>query len=1329
MALIAETRSVQKKGSMSRRVLKVTLLTSLLPLGIVLILSALFGRSGLESSAHELLRAQLRGRASFIENWFHFRSVDLRVQSSSEGNIQLLKDLSAGVETSGLTVSEYVGSPDWTSVVDGRGGDLQSFVGLYGYHDAFLVDRDGNLLYSVLGAEDMGSNLFRGALAETKFADACRRALASEGAVLSDLEHYEFSNREVASFFANRIVDGAGEVLGLFAFQLAPEQVEHVLRHQGRDASGAESGVDVYVLGLDSRGENALLRTPPFGDNVQMGDAEHYLDRALDNVQARRWLDHVKGGDASPADEIQTYNGYGGRDVVGLYHPLSIEGLQWAAFAEIPRETAFASADFFEFVLLCMLAITIVFVVVIASWMARRLVTPIVSLSKAAKVVAAGNYDADPLPIEGGEIGELSGNFNSMVQSLVAGEVHQRGQDWLAEGERGLVEMMRGSPNVADLSQDVISYLARYLEAQVGALYVVNGGEVRLAGSHALDVGSTPIACFAVGEGVIGQAAKDGKVVVLDEVAAGHLAAKTGFGERASRQVLVWPVCQGDDVKAVMELGASGAFEPCKSKLLEKVTENLWNALGVAQSMELQTKMLEESQAQSEELAAGEEELIDSNRNLAQETEKLRSSESYVQEKRNELQRANRRLEDQAESLSQASKYKSEFLANMSHELRTPLNSLLILSGSLAGNDEGNLTEDQIEALQVIHGGGKDLLTLVNDILDLSKIEAGKMEVSVGPMELDAMVHGLQGQFRPLAADKGVKLDFELSDLLPRAIQSDFQKVAQVLRNLLSNAIKFTAQGQVRLSISRAAADAKFAREDLIAADTILFAVSDTGIGIPEDKLEAVFESFQQADGSTSRKYGGTGLGLSISRQFAELLGGELQVNSRVGEGSTFTLCLPEAAVGAHDDGIPEHNLAEAPNPTGIAPLGFPAQAPALDDRLSVMPGDRSVLIIQQDAQLATTLQGLCRGRGFQTFVAGSGKEAMKLAFEFQPGAVLLDLNLDDVDGMQVLGELLHECVSPKHAVQVISDQDHEDVVLAMGAKGFTRRPFTDAGIQQMLNALEKHHRPVIKRLLVIEENPSIRELVMEAIEATDVDVVEAVDGAQGLTLLAASDFDGLILTLENDAVGAIDFLGKLESSAIDAPPVFVQAGSGLASRESRGLQDHGCNVVFEDLPKLDLLLEKVNLFMRSEGKNFFGSKGTCSPSKQQPSDELRDKHVLLVDDDMRNTFALSRVLKAKGLRVTLAGDGQQALDALKAKTDISLVIMDMMMPVMDGYEAIRQIRQTPRIAELPVLAVTARALHEDRIKCIEVGATDYLAKPIDVDKLLSLIHVWVADV
>ncbi|MCP5022189.1 MAG: response regulator [bacterium] len=857
----------------------------------------------------------------------------------------------------------------------------------------------------------------------------------------------------------------------------------------------------------------------------------------------------------------------------------------------------------------------------------------------------------------------------------------------------------------------------------------MKGGQVRLAGSHALDVGSTPITRFAVGEGIIGQAAQDGKFVVLDEVPTGHLAVKPGFGERASHQVLIWPICRGDDVKAVMNLGASGAFEPCKFKFQEKVMENLWVALGVAQSMELQAELLEESQAQSEELAAGEEELIDSNRSLAQETEKLRASESFVQEKRNELQRANRRLEDQAESLSLASKYKSEFLANMSHELRTPLNSLLILSGSLAGNDEGNLTEDQVEALQAIHGGGKDLLTLVNDILDLSKIEAGKMGVSVGSMELDAMVHGLQGQFRPVAADKGVKLDFELSDLLPRAIQSDSQKVAQVLRNLLSNAIKFTAQGQVRLSISRAAADVEFAREDLIAADTILFAVSDTGIGIPEDKLEAVFESFQQADGSTSRKYGGTGLGLSISRQFAELLGGELQVNSCLGEGSTFTLCLPVAAVETHDDGVPEHSPVEAPNPTAVAPLGFPAQAPVLDDRRTAMPGDRSVLIIQQDAQLATTLQGLCRGRGFQTFVAGSGAEGMKLAFEFQPGTVLLDLDLDDVDGLQVLGELLHECVSPKHAVQVISDQDQEDVVLAMGAKGFICRAFTDGGIQQMLNGLDEYHRPVSKRLLVIEENPSIRELVMEAIDATDVDVVEAVDGAQGLTLLATGDFDGLILTLENDAVEAIEFLGKLENSAIDAPSVFVQAGSGLASSESRGLQDHGCNVVIEDLPKLDLLLEKVNLFMGGVDQNFFDSKGTRSPSKRQPSDELRGKHVLLVDDDMRNTFALSRVLKAKGLRVTLAGDGQQALDVLKAKTDISLVIMDMMMPVMDGFEAIRQIRQTPRIAELSVLAVTARALHEDRIKCIEVGATDYLAKPIDVDKLLSRIHVWVADV
>ncbi len=736
----------------------------------------------------------------------------------------------------------------------------------------------------------------------------------------------------------------------------------------------------------------------------------------------------------------------------------------------------------------------------------------------------------------------------------------------------------------------------------------------------------------------------------------------------------------------MIELGSIEALGDRCIDLLSQVTESIAIAIDAAQSRLQLQDLLNQSQAQSEELQAQtetlqvrEEDLTNSNQDLAEKTAKLQASEEALQQQSEELQATNEELEEKTEFLQKqktqieqakrgveekaedaalASKYKSEFLANMSHELRTPLNSLLLLSKSPAGNTKGNLTPDQVEAAEVIHSGG--------------------------------------------------------------------QKVEQILRNLLSNAMKFTETGSVTLRVSRPEVGSRFRHRNLTRDTAIAFSVIDTGTGIAPDKQQAIFESFQQADGSTCRQYGGTGLGLTISREFAKLLGGEIHLQSQLGEGSAFTLCLPLKPTGEtkpESEPEPEHRDATV---GGIPAAASESEWMFLpDDRAELGPDDRTILIVEDDRRFARVLMDLCHQKEFKCLAAGTGGDALQMAAEYRPSGILLDLGLPDMDGMVVLDELKRNLGTRHIPVHVVSARDRSTAALTKGAIGFLSKPVTSDGVMRALDDVEKLLNSTAKRLLVVEDDASIRQFIAKTVQFKGVDITEAASGEEGYQQLVDRKFDCLILDLGLHDLNGYELLRKLEKESIPIPPVIVYSGQNLTSSERAGLEAFGCSVVVKNTAAPELLADKVSLFLHSVESSLPEDQRRKIRMLHDPAQQLRGKKVLLVDDDMRNTFALSRVIEEAGLNVVLAENGQLALDVLEREDDIDLVLMDIMMPVMDGYEAMRRIRQEERTAQLPILALTAKAMPEDRAMCLEAGANDYLTKPVDIDRLMSLIRVW----
>jgi signal transduction histidine kinase/CheY-like chemotaxis protein/CHASE3 domain sensor protein len=956
--------------------------------------------------------------------------------------------------------------------------------------------------------------------------------------------------------------------------------------------------------------------------------------------------------------------------------------------------------------------------------------------------------DAYGRAIGSGIISSLLGiGLTGLVGFLIfRAEAARRREDWLQGGRVGLSKAMLGDQPTEQLGDNILGYLCQYLDAHAGAVFIRDShGSYRRASTYGVPAEARIPTHFERGAGLLGQAAAEGRSFLVRDVPEGYLAIGSAFGEGKPRHLVIAPANVDGSTNAVLELGFIHPLNADSLSLLEQMSDAIGIAVRSANyRVELQN-FLEETQRQAEELQAQGEELRVSNEELEEQSRALKESQARLELQQAELEQTNSQLEEQAQllegqrddleraneivrvraqELEQASRYKSDFLANMSHELRTPLNSLLILAKLLADNDNGRLSDEQVRYAQTIQSSGVDLLTLINDILDLSKIEAGHMEIKPEPVAIARLTRDLSNLFRPVAEKKNLEFRIEVDPGCPGHVETDGQRLEQILRNLLSNAFKFTEQGKVELRIRRAS------------DHQIALSVTDTGIGISEDKQKAVFEPFRQADGTISRKYGGTGLGLSICRELVRLLGGTLVLRSVEGEGSTFTVLIPDTFSATNVR--PREEAAKAPTfaleSTQPVAARVDNREPARrveDDREQLTGQRRVLLVIEDDQSFAGILRDLSHEMEFECLVAGSATEALALAKEFNPSAVVLDVGLPDHSGLWVLDQLKRDTRTRHIPVHVVSASDNAQTALSLGAIGYALKPVKREDLTDVLRKLETKLAQRMRRVLIVEDDAVQRDAVQRLLGSHEVETVTAATAAECLTLLKDQTFDCMVLDLSLPDASGYSLLETLsKESAYSFPPVIVYTARDLSGDEEQRLRRYSKSIIIKGAKSPERLLDEVSLFLHQVISDLPDEQQRMIQRARNRDALLEGRRILIVEDDVRNVYSLTSILEPRGARVQIARNGREAIQAIeesfgKGANAIDLILMDVMMPIMDGLTATQQIRQNPNWKKLPIIMLTAKAMPDDQERCLAAGASDYMAKPLDVEKLLSLIRVW----
>ena len=913
-------------------------------------------------------------------------------------------------------------------------------------------------------------------------------------------------------------------------------------------------------------------------------------------------------------------------------------------------------------------------------------------------------------------------------------------QAWLQAGQLGSSTATLGDKTVQQLGDGVLDFLAPYLGAQAGVLFQGEGEGFERAAQLGVPADAVIPERFAMREGLLGRVAADGKPVILHDIPEGYLTVGSALGRDKPRHLVIAPFNADGVVNAVIELGFLHPVDDRIQTFLEQVAAPVGVALRSARYRTELQNLLEETQRQAEELQVQSEELRVSNEELEEQGRALKEQQVRLEQQQVELEQTNSQLEEQAQQLEvqrddltrtsaavelkareleQASRYKSDFLANMSHELRTPLNSLLILSKLLGDNPQSNLSDEQVQFARTIQSSGNDLLNLINDILDLSKIEAGHIEVRPETVSLTRLAADLRQTFDPVAGERRLSFAIDIAKGCPPAITTDRQRLEQILKNLLSNAFKFTEKGGVDLRITRA-------------GDSLCLAVTDSGIGVSPEQHQAIFEAFRQADGAINRKYGGTGLGLSISRELARLLGGAIALESESGKGSTFTLTIPlvydPAGVG------PRPEPAPAPSPSDAAASPAPSSRPAAppfsvdDDREHLENTRRILLVVEDDQTFAGIVRDLAREVGFQCLVAGTAEEALALAKRHKPSAIVLDVGLPDQSGLAVLDRLKRDDETRHIPIHVISGADHTQTALSLGAVGYLVKPVNREDLAEVLQGLEAQLTRTVRRVLIVEDDPVQRDAVGKLLSSGEVETVSAGTAAECLRLLKEQTFDCMVLDLSLPDASGYSLLETLSEQGDYAfPPVIVYTGHDLTSEDEQKLRRYSSSIIIKGAKSPERLLDEVSLFLHQVVAELPAEQQKMIHEARNRDAVLEGRRILVVEDDIRNIYSLTSILEPRGAVVEIARNGQEALDALDRQVDnpVDLVLMDVMMPVMDGLDATRRIRRDQRWAKLPIIMLTAKAMPDDQERCLSAGANDYMAKPLDVDKLLSLVRVW----
>ncbi|HEV7671100.1 MAG TPA: HAMP domain-containing protein [Thermoanaerobaculia bacterium] len=964
--------------------------------------------------------------------------------------------------------------------------------------------------------------------------------------------------------------------------------------------------------------------------------------------------------------------------------------------------------------------------------LAANLTTQVRAIAEVATAVTQGDLTRSIQVEARGEVAELKDNINTMIDNLRLTTDRNTEQDWLKTNLARFTGMLQGQRDLATVGRMLLSELTPLVNAHQGVIYrkeEADSSDLRLVATFADDGRNGHQQFIRIGEGLLGQCAADRRRMLVNDLPSDAVPVSSGLFQATPKSVIVLPVLFEDEVKAVIELASLSAFTASHLAFLEQLTASIGIVLNSIEATMQTEGLLVQSQQLAAELQTQKRELQQTNEQLAQKAQQLAEQNAEVERKNEEIERARRALEEKATELALTSKYKSEFLANMSHELRTPLNSILILGQQLGDNSEGNLTPKQVEFARTIHGAGTDLLNLITDILDLSKIDSGTVTVLAEEIVVASVMEAVARPFRHEAESRRLTLEVEVDPDLDPTMVTDSKRVQQVLKNLLSNAFKFTEQGGVRLAVSSVSAG--WSSEHPIlkrAANVVAFEVSDTGIGIPPEKQRIIFEAFQQADAGTSRKYGGTGLGLAISRELASLLGGEIQLRSTPNLGSTFTLYLPQAYVGpsASAGTAPGEKAASA---TGTMPVVRAAERPfeqIPDDREDLKAGDSIMLIVEDDPHYARILLDQAHFHGFKALVAMRGAEALVLAREFHPAAISLDVFLPDMLGWTVLNQLKQDPALRHIPVQMVTLDEDRQHGLARGAFSYLAKPTTAEGLDAAVARIKDFAKPRKKRLLVVEDNEAEQLSISELLGHDDIEIQTAGTGREALAALHGESYDCAVLDLRLPDMSGFEVLEHIRDDASLADlPVIVFTGKELSPEEDARLHTLARSVVVKGVESPERLLDETALFLHRVVSNLPVEKQHMLDRLHQSDDDLLGKKVLVVDDDFRNIFALSSVLERRGMAVLTAGTGHEAIATLEETDDVAIVLMDIMMPEMDGYQTMHAIRQQPRLQRLPIVALTAKAMKGDREKCLEAGASDYLAKPVNTEQLLSALRLW----
>jgi HAMP domain-containing protein/CheY-like chemotaxis protein/signal transduction histidine kinase len=966
--------------------------------------------------------------------------------------------------------------------------------------------------------------------------------------------------------------------------------------------------------------------------------------------------------------------------------------------------------------------------------LADNLTNQVRAIAEVATAVTKGDLTRSIQVEASGEVAELKDNINTMIDNLRLTTDRNTEQDWLKTNLARFTGMLQGQRDLATVGRMLLSELAPLVSAQQGVIYQMESEEsagMVLLSAFADGGEEGHLRRLKIGEGLVGQVAAEKRRMLISDLPEKTVPIRSGLFESVPRNVIVLPVLFEDRVKAVIELASLSSFTASHLAFLEQLTASIGIVLNSIEATMQTEGLLKQSQQLAAELQTQQKELQQTNEQLAQKAQQLAEQNVEVERKNQEIEQARRALEEKAKELALTSKYKSEFLANMSHELRTPLNSILVLGQQLSENPDHNLTPKQVEFARTIHGAGTDLLNLISDILDLSKIESGTVSVEAEEVFFANLLEMVARPFRHEAENRKLAFEVQSDPQLTRSLVTDSKRLQQVLKNLLSNAFKFTEHGSVRLAVT--VATKGWSEDHPIlggAASVVAFEVTDSGIGIALDKQRIIFEAFQQADASTSRKYGGTGLGLAISRELASLLGGEIQLRSTPGQGSTFTLYLPLTYVGPSASKL---TLSDWKTSSPVKPLQLSNMVVSEhpierieDDRDNLQPNDAILLIVEDDPHYARILCDLSRDKGFKVLIALRGTDALTLAREFHPTAVSLDVFLPDMLGWTVLNHLKQDPATRHIPVQMLTLDEDRHHGLARGAFAFVTKPTSPEDLDSALSRIKNYTAQRRKRLLIVEDNPAEQLSIRELLGYDDIDVVVAATGAGALDLVSRESFDCVVLDLRLPDMSGFDILERMRDipAATDLP-VVVFTGKELSPEEDARLHTLARSVVVKGVESPERLLDETALFLHRVVADLPSEKQKMLDRLHRSDEALVGKKVLVVDDDMRNIFALSSVLERRGMAVLTAGTGREAISMLESTPDLAIVLMDIMMPEMDGYATMQAIRQNPAFRRLPIIALTAKAMKGDREKCLEAGASEYLAKPVNTEQLLSALRMW----